>query len=215
MEITDQEKERRSALNKKILNVFAWVIGTPAIVILLLYIVGGPSNQAPTGQALEYVVIFSENWDNQGRPSGEIVVFSKAQTFEERAHTTMKAAKDYLESKKLKYVRSYHIPSKNKNFLGKGYTLAQAAYSPDSGGTDGDSPLKNDTWEVSAYEGTVDPVKVKVALLWESMRDEYQIEDSSGTYTDEPNLRKAIHKIVGVNVPLSKIHTPMYSKKSM
>ena len=197
--------EKRSKAERFVIKTVFWIIAIGIVYEILTRSWDAP----PTTQAVSYTIIQAHAWDNFGDRVGEIVIFSNAQSFEERAHTTLKAAVEYSEREKLTYVRAHQLPSNEDALLGLGYTVARAEYIP------GGEKLKHGDWEASAYRGVVDPLEVEIALLWESMRGEYQLEDASGTYTDESALREAIHRTLAGAVALNKINTPLYLKQDL
>ena len=47
MKLTESEKEKRRTVNKKILKIFAWIVGIPVVFILIIQILGSPPSSPP------------------------------------------------------------------------------------------------------------------------------------------------------------------------
>ena len=144
------------------------------------------------------------------RNVGDLTIFSAVKTYEERIHTVLYAAKKYLEQGDLKYVRVFHLAYPHEVLVGAGAVIAKGEYAPDGKGGDGSGPLAHKTWQASAVKGEVDEVAALIEVLWHQMRDRYQVKDESGTYTDEPALRKAISEAIKGSIPPDEIGLPTY-----
>ena len=144
------------------------------------------------------------------RNVGDLTIFSDAKTYEERIHTVLYAAKRYLEQEDLKYVRVFHLSYPHEALIGTGAVIAIGEYAPDGKGGDGSGPLAHKTWQASAVKGEVDEVAALIEVLWNQMRDRYQVTDGSVTYTDEPALKQAISEAIKGSIPPDKISLPTY-----
>lgn len=144
------------------------------------------------------------------RNVGDLTIFSEAKTYEERIHTVLYAAKQYLEQEDLKYVRVFHLSYPHEALIGTGAVIAIGEYAPDGKGGDGSGPLAHKTWQASAVKGEVDEVAALIEVLWNQMSDRYQVTDESGIYTDEPALKQAISKAIKGSIPPDKISLPTY-----
>ena len=146
------------------------------------------------------------------RNVGELTIFSEAKTYEERIHTVLYAAKRYLEQEDLKYVRVFHLSYPHEALIGAGAVIAKGEYAPDGKGGDGSGPLAHKTWQASAVKGEVDEVEAMIEVLWNQMRDRYQVTHESGTYTytDEPALKQAISEAIKGSIPPDEIGLPTY-----
>ena len=146
------------------------------------------------------------------RTVGNLTIFSDAKTYEERIHTVLYAAKRYLEQEDLKYVRVFHLSYPHEALIGAGAVIAIGEYAPDGKGSDGSGPLAHNTWQASAVKGEVDKVAALIEVLWNQMRDRYQVAHESGryTYTDEPALKQAISEAIKGSIPPNKISLPTY-----
>jgi len=144
------------------------------------------------------------------RPFGELVIFSKANTFEGRAQTSLLAAKRYLEQEGLKYVRVFHLAYGHEILVGNGSYIAKAEYAPDGKGSNASPSFTHKTWQASAVKGDVDTVNAMIEVMWYQMRDKYQKTDSYGKHTDEQALREAISKAVNGKISPDQISLPSY-----
>ena len=144
------------------------------------------------------------------RNVGDLTIFSEAKTYEERIHTVLYAAKQYLEQEDLKYVRVFHLSYPHEALIGGGAVIAKGEYAPDGKGADGSGPLAHKTWQASAVKGEVNEVEALIEVLWHQMRDRYQVTDESGTYTDEPALKQAVSEAIKGSIPPDEIGLPTY-----
>ena len=145
------------------------------------------------------------------RTVGDLTIFSDAKTYEERIHTVLYAAKQYLEQEDLKYVRVLHLSYPHEALIGAGAIIAKGEYAPDGKG-DGSGPLAHKTWQASAVKGEVNEVEALIEVMWYQMRDRYQVTHESGryTYTDEPALKQAISEAIKGSIPPDEIGLPTY-----
>lgn len=190
-----------------------------AIVLLLLVIVtsvfASPNIDIPTEKADKNFTIYYQE-DSKDTPLfadrnfGELTIFSSATTYEQRVHTSLFAAKQFLEKEDLSYVRVFHLAYGHKDLVGNGSFIARADYAPDGKGDNTNSSFRHKTWQASAVKGTVDELDVLIEIMWYQMRDDYQKVDNYGSYTDEPALRKAISDMVDGKLLPSEIHLPSY-----
>lgn len=147
-------------------------------------------------------VVHAEDASVIGRKRTTFYIYSGAQDFEGRAHTSLFVAKQAAVEFGFDYVKVFHLPANNPIYIGKGSYVASAEYAPDCMGIDGRSRLKHCQWEASAYAGAVDSVKTRVEVLWWTYRDEY---------TDEKALKRRISKELGGSVAPEDVHLPLYS----
>ncbi len=219
----EEKGESENDINVKanvIPGCFSTVIWLVSFVVLLALGIGmgiidetedDPQNESkiniPTEQALDFIV-----YDlGTGMGIGEMVIFSEAKTFEERAHTTLNAAIKHLEQEDVDFVRACHLSFGHKILVGTGSCIAIAEYFR----TDRDhryknKDLKHGNWEVRAYRGEVDQIKSMTKVMWYMHRDKYQIEDDLGSYTDEPALKKAISEMLKGKLKPEDITLPYY-----
>jgi hypothetical protein len=176
----------------------------------------GCSESLPTEQALKKVTLMGE-YDTSSfeRKRCQVFIYSEASTYEERAHTTLYFAEQYLKAKDLDYAQVFHLPIPHEALVGKGPYIAQAQYSPDGGGVSGDSPLEHGTWEAEAVEGEVDKAQAGIAAMYELIKDDLQKEDELGSYTDEDAVRKEISRRLEGKVAPEDCRVPIYFTKQL
>lgn len=160
--------------------------------------VNAPPKKIDLSRARPYKVISSDDTSFTGRSRVQWHITSDATDFESFAQTAIKAAQD-LQAQTYAYVSSVYLET-DQALVGQGYSLAIAHYAIDGGGFSGDQDW---TWDVSAATKAPEKISMTVAELWSKYRRVYQTADG---FTDEPKLRAAIAKELGVDVEV--VHLP-------
>ena len=178
-------------------NSSNWLVMLTAFLFSFSACSGGTESR-PTECALEEVTLIGE-YDTSSfeRKRCQVFIYSNAATFEERAHTTLYFAEQYLKAKGLDYAQVFHLPIPHEALVGRGPYIAQAQYAADGGGVSGVSPLEHGTWEAEAVEGEVDKAQAGIAAMYELIKNDFQKKDELGSYTDEEAVRKEISRRLG------------------
>lgn len=125
---------------------------------------------------VKYTVVDRQNVSIPGRTRlSASIVAPEALTFEQRAQTVMKAAKELQESTNGYVITVFLVPS--PDLVGMGINLAIARYAVDSRGYSGD---QNWQWEVQATDESVDEQQLRITELWEEKRSSFLIPDGYG-----------------------------------
>lgn len=132
----------------------------------------------------------------------------EAETFEERAQTTLKAAIDVQKQTGANIVAARLFDYELENLTG--IALAMADYSGDGKDWSGDRVgLRNGNWEVDASDFKITKQQMAVGKVWENNYQNFQIDDGfDGTKTDGMELRNYIAEQLNMTEPevLTVIH---------
>lgn len=188
------------------------VLGTATIVFFILAVATAPKHkekqldnisqtktETQMTTALPYEVLKIEDVSFPGRKriSSFISINDTNPTFEEKAQTVIKAAKDI--TKKYKADEVTVVMEASKGAIGKGYSLAVCEYAPDGGGYSGDQ-----NWTCKVTSSKNNPTTLEISILdhWYNERDRYQKDGM----TDEDRLKAHLAK--ELNLPVEKISLP-------
>ena len=141
-------------------------------------------------QTRPYEVFQEEDFSFPGRTRYTWRITSLASTFEERAHTAMKAALD-LQRKTGCQVANVWMEI-NPKLSGAGYVLSQSTYAPDGRGNSG---TDNWTWQVRSSNTTPDPISIKAGELLVFYHRNYQ---KRGIEVEDSRLREMIAEVIGI-----------------
>ena len=156
---------------------------------------GSPTLNPPISvdQAVAYDVIEREDISSRSRSRTRAFVSSRARSLEARVQTSMKAAFELQQETGSSYVKVFHLISSDPNQVGTGTYYVDLSYAPDGLGVDGESPLRNGSWEATATDEVVDELTLEVEKLWWSHRGRFRRPDGfGGTETDEKALKRFI-----------------------
>lgn len=156
-------------------------------------------------KAVQYKVVQTEDFSFPGRKrvGASIVVANNNLTFEQKAHTAMKAAADLQKQTQAKMVSV--LMEYSSETLRLGYVAAKAEYSPDNGGYSGSQGY---TWDVEATTESPTELELATLKLWGKNRSRFQKDGS----TDEPQLSKFIADQLSIRA--DEVSLPLYSLKS-
>lgn len=162
------------------------------IVMLAAFQLGCSSPSVVTDQAQPYTVVGEDDFSFPGRTRIQFnIVSPSSETFQQYAHTAMKAA---IDMQKETYSQVVYVFLESSPILhGKGYAYAIARYARDGGGNSGDQGW---TWEVEAVKKPYSVQEIEIAELWWSNRDKFQKDG----FTDEPKLKKFIANNMKIKV---------------
>jgi len=146
---------------------------------------------------VEYTVVDRQNVSIPGRTRlSASIVAPDALTFEQRAQTAMKAAKELQESTNGYVITVFLVPS--PDLVGMGINLAIARYAVDGRGYSGD---QNWQWEVQATDEPVDAQQLRITELWEEKQASFLIPDGyGGMKPDEKAVDEAVAAELGIDV---------------
>ncbi|WP_027179696.1 DUF4875 domain-containing protein [Maridesulfovibrio bastinii] len=188
------------------------ILGTATIVFFILGVATAPKHKEKqldnTSQtktetqmttALPYNILKVEDVSFPGRKriSSFISINDTNPTFEEKAQTVIKAAKDLCKKYNADVVNV--VMEASKGAIGKGYSLAICEYAPDGGGYSGDQ-----NWTCKVKSSKNNPTVQQISILdhWYNERDNYQKDG----LTDEDSLKA--HLASELNIPVEKISLP-------
>ena len=150
-------------------------------------------------QAKPYYVINTFDKSFAGRKRMEYVILApEASTFDQFAHTAIKAAIDI--EREIKSDVIYIRLEPTTNLQGTGVAYALAFYAPDGKGHSGYAGDQKWTWYVVAMQEPMSTQQIKIDELWWEYRDYFQKDG----YTDEPALREFISN--ELNIPKDEVH---------
>jgi hypothetical protein len=159
-------------------------------------------------RALAYQVVQREDISSRSRNRLRAFIYSPAESVEARIETSMKAAFELQQSTGCDYVKVFHLIAPDPNQTGTATYYVDLSYAPDGLGVDGESPLRNRTWEAMATDQIVDSLTLKVENLWWSNRDRFQRDNGyGGKETDEKALKEFIAKQLNVESKAVKLAT--------
>ena len=169
------------------------------VFLITSILFGACSSQMPdVSQAKSYSVIDSSDESFPGRKRIEFVILApEASTFEQFAHTAIKAAIN--KERETKYDVIYIRLEPTPNLQGTGDAYALAFYAPDGGGHSGDQDWE---WQVTARSQPYTTQQIQISELWWENRDRFQKDGC----TDEPAIREFISN--KLNIPVDEVHLP-------
>ena len=135
-----------------------------------------------------------------------------AKTFEERAHTALKAAIEIQKQTGANVVAArlfiYGLNEVTPLEV-MPVAVARAEYSGDGKDWSGSGKLRNGNWEVMASSLQITEPQLAIAKIWEDNDQNFQIDDGQGgMQTDEKRLRKLIGKKLKMSE--SEVHTAIF-----
>ncbi len=149
-------------------------------------------SESPFPHAKPYKIIGTDDFSTPGRKRVGVYIVSSAETRDERAHTTMKAAVEYQEKTKADFVAAYlELSAIVKQ---DGNPLAVVDYAPDGKGISGDDDWK---WKAEVSADKIEPEHLKVAELWKQNREKFK---KSNGLLDENALKQYISKKLSIPV---------------
>lgn len=158
--------------------------------IFALLISACSSNTPETPQAKKYKVVTVDAYSSKRKRFNITITAPDAKTFDELAHTAMKAAIDMQSKKSAKVVYVYVASPGNLKWVPK-YAIAK--YAPDNGGNSGKDGW---TWQVEAAKKLPTDKGLQIAKLWQKHRDSFQVDES----TDGDRLKQFIAKELSIEI---------------
>lgn len=153
----------------------------------------------PIDQAVPYEVVQREDISSRNRRRLRAFIYSAAESPEIRIQTCLKAAIELQKQTGCSLVKIFHLIAPDPNQAGKGTYYADLSYAPDGLGVDGQSPLRNVTWEAAVTDAVADRLTLEAERLWWANRSKFQRKDSfGGTETDEEALKRFVAGQMGV-----------------
>lgn len=145
-------------------------------------------------QAKPYVIIKKDDFSFAGRDRYEwSITAPRANSFEERAQTAMKAAMD-LHKQRNCHVANILLEISEK-LKGKGFPLAMVDYAPDGYGYTGKTGNDRWIWRVEASGDALDPQKIKFREVWNNNKEQFRNPDGA---IDEGRLGSYVAKKINI-----------------
>ncbi len=136
------------------------------------------------------------------RNFGSLHIYSNSKSLEERAQTSLLAAKDYLEKENVKFVKVCHLMANEPDLIGTAICPTRVNYAPDGKGDNGKSSFKHKTWEAVGVKDEFDPLSIKIQILWSRNDLKFEKED---------DLKEFISKSLDNRVSAADIRLPNYN----
>jgi len=189
--------------HKKVISNLAGIgVGFLAFMIVLIALI--PEQSQIKGKAHTYIVVNEDDYSFSGRDRKRWIISSpKALTKEDRALTTIQAAKDLQNKTNADQVNIFLVIDGLKNSYG--IPLAIVTYTPDGQGNSGDKDSR--VWEVESSDKILKPLEKDITLAWYQHKKDFIQEDG---LTDEVKLSKFIAD--KLNITVDQISLPWINR---